>query len=66
MDSLQTPALFLCSQNLMVAFIQTFQCSLNELSHGVCEIRKITESPTLLLVKSCLALVNTLKQISNE
>ena len=35
-------------------------------SHSVCEIRKIMEFPTLLLVKSCFPPVDTLKQISNE
>ena len=34
-------------------------------SHLVCEIRKITEFPELLLVESCLPPVDTLKQISN-
>ena len=32
MDSRQSPALFLCPQKLMVAFVQTFLCSLDELS----------------------------------
>ena len=35
-------------------------------SHSVCEIRKITEFPALLLVKSYLPPVDTLEQISYE
>ena len=35
-------------------------------SHSMYEIRKITEFPVLLLVKSCLPPVDTLEQISNE
>ena len=35
-------------------------------SQSVCEIRKITEFPALLLAKSCLPPVDTLKQMSNE
>ena len=35
-------------------------------SYSVYEIRKITEFPALLLVKSCLPPVDILKQISNE
>ena len=35
-------------------------------SHSVWEIRKITEFLALLLVKSCLPPVDTLKEISNE
>ena len=31
MDSRQSTALFLCLKNLVVAFIQTFQCSFNKL-----------------------------------
>ena len=34
--------------------------------HSVCEIRKITEFPTLLLVKSCLSPIDTLKQVSKQ
>ena len=34
--------------------------------HLICEIRKITEFPALLLVKPCLLPIDTLKQISNE
>ena len=32
-------------------------------SHSVCEIRKITEFPALVLVKSCFPPVDTLKHI---
>ena len=56
-----------CIDFTMVAFIQTFQCSLNEsfgywrlakvISHWVCEIRRITELP---------ALFPPVKHISNE
>ena len=35
-------------------------------SHWVCKVRKKLEFPTLLLVKSCLPPVDTLKQISHE
>ena len=72
MDS--SPALFLCPQNLGVAFIQTFQYSLNEsfenrrlakvASPGVWEIRKITEFPAVLLFKSCLLPVETSKEMN--
>ena len=35
-------------------------------SDSVCETKKITEFPALLLVKPCLPPANTLNQISNE
>ena len=50
MDSWQSHALFCVPKNFVI----------------VCKIRKKLEFPTLLLVKSCLPPVDTLKQISNE
>ena len=68
MDSWQSPALFLCLQDLVVAFIQTFQCSLNEF-FGYISLSvwiKKRKSPALLLVNSCLPPVDTLYQTNKN
>ena len=75
MDSRQSPAYF-CVPKIwwshlyqLCIHLQKYLCNqrlAKVTSHCACKIRKITKFPVLLLVRSCLPPVDTLKQISNE